>query len=50
MLTAPLTLDQIRHGLRTFTTSFYEAPGRLNVYDEHGMQHVYIAVRFAREE
>lgn len=30
-----LTLDQIRHGLRTFTTSFYEAPGRLNVYDEH---------------
>ncbi|HEX8298160.1 MAG TPA: cyanophycin synthetase, partial [Rubricoccaceae bacterium] len=31
----PLTLDQIRHGLRTFTTSFYEAPGRLNVYDEH---------------
>ena len=33
--TMPLTLDQIRHGLRTFTTSFYEAPGRLNVYDEH---------------
>ena len=31
----PLTLDQIRHGLRTFTTSFYEAPGRLNVFDEH---------------
>ena len=30
-----ITLDQIRHGLRTFTTSFYEAPGRLNVYDEH---------------
>ncbi len=32
---AGLTLDQIRHGLRTFTTSFYEAPGRLNVFDEH---------------
>ena len=30
-----LSLDQIRHGLRTFTTSFYEAPGRLNVFDEH---------------
>ncbi len=30
-----LTLDQIRHGLRTFSTSFYEAPGRLNVFDEH---------------
>ncbi len=30
-----LTLDQIRHGLRTFTTSFYEAPGRLNVFDDH---------------
>ena len=28
-------LDQIRHGLRTFSTSFYEAPGRLNVFDEH---------------
>ncbi|MEM1116635.1 MAG: cyanophycin synthetase [Bacteroidota bacterium] len=30
-----LSLDQIRHGLRTFSTSFYEAPGRLNVFDEH---------------
>ncbi len=30
-----LTLDHIRHGLRTFSTSFYEAPGRLNVFDEH---------------
>ncbi|HLA63052.1 MAG TPA: Mur ligase family protein, partial [Rhodothermales bacterium] len=28
-------LEAIRHGLRTFTTSFYEAPGRLNVFDEH---------------
>ena len=30
-----LSLDQIRHGLQTFTTSFYEAPGRLNVFDGH---------------
>src|SRR5690606_38650844 len=30
-----LSLDHIRHGLRTFSTSYYEAPGRLNVYDEH---------------
>ncbi|MDX1418594.1 MAG: cyanophycin synthetase [Rubricoccaceae bacterium] len=30
-----LTLDQIRHGLRLFATSYYEAPGRLNVFDEH---------------
>lgn len=30
-----LTLHQIRHGLQTFTTSFYEAPGRLNVHDGH---------------
>ena len=22
------SLDQIRHGLRTFSTSYYEAPGR----------------------
>ena len=30
-----LSLQQIRHGLQTFTTSFYEAPGRLNVFDGH---------------
>ena len=30
-----LSLDQIRHGLQTFSTSFYEAPGRLNVFDGH---------------
>jgi cyanophycin synthetase len=29
------TLEQIRHGLRTFTTSFFQAPGRCNVFDEH---------------
>lgn len=28
-------LDDIRHGLRTFTTSFFQAPGRMNVFDEH---------------
>ncbi|NNF57285.1 MAG: cyanophycin synthetase [Rhodothermaceae bacterium] len=30
-----ISLEQIRHGLRTFSTSYYEAPGRLNIYDEH---------------
>jgi cyanophycin synthetase len=28
-------LEAIRQGLRTFTTSFYQAPGRCNVFDEH---------------
>ncbi len=28
-------LEDIRNGLRTFHTSFYQAPGRLNVFDEH---------------
>ena len=28
-------LDNIRHGLRTFDTSFFQAPGRMNVFDEH---------------
>ena len=27
-------LDNIRHGLRTFDSSFFEAPGRTNVFDE----------------
>jgi cyanophycin synthetase len=30
-----IKLDQIRQGLRTFDTTFYQAPGRMNVYDEH---------------
>jgi cyanophycin synthetase len=30
-----LDLDNIRHGLRTFDTSFFQAPGRTNVFDEH---------------
>ncbi|MFV1980942.1 MAG: Mur ligase family protein, partial [Rhodothermia bacterium] len=29
------SLDDIRHGLKTFDTTFFQAPGRLNVYDEH---------------
>ncbi|XOV80507.1 MAG: cyanophycin synthetase [Aestuariibacter sp.] len=29
------SLDDIRQGLRTFNTSFFQAPGRLNVFDEH---------------
>jgi cyanophycin synthetase len=28
-------LDNIRHGLRTFDTSYFQAPGRMNVYDEY---------------
>jgi cyanophycin synthetase len=28
-------LDDIRHGLRTFDTSFFQAPGRMNVFTEH---------------
>jgi cyanophycin synthetase len=30
-----VTLEDIRHGLRTFDTSFFQAPGRANVYNEH---------------
>jgi cyanophycin synthetase len=29
-----VTLDQLRNGLRTFDTTFHEAPGRMNVYAE----------------
>jgi cyanophycin synthetase len=28
-------LEDIKHGLRTFDTTFFQAPGRLNVFDEH---------------
>jgi cyanophycin synthetase len=28
-------LEDIRNGLRTFHATFYQAPGRLNVFDEH---------------
>lgn len=27
--------DSIEQGLRTFTTSFFQAPGRMNIFDEH---------------
>jgi cyanophycin synthetase len=30
-----IKLETIRQGLRTFDTTFYQAPGRTNVYDEH---------------
>ncbi len=30
-----LKLDTIRQGLRTFDTTFFQAPGRMNVFDEH---------------
>jgi cyanophycin synthetase len=29
-----LDLEKIRHGLRTFDSTFFQSPGRLNVYDE----------------
>jgi cyanophycin synthetase len=28
-------VEDIRHGLRSFTPDFFQAPGRLNVYNEH---------------
>ncbi|MEM9300577.1 MAG: cyanophycin synthetase [Pseudomonadota bacterium] len=30
-----LSRENIEHGLRTFATSFFQTPGRMNVYDEH---------------
>lgn len=30
-----IKLDAIRQGLRTFDTTFYQAPGRMNVFNEH---------------
>jgi cyanophycin synthetase len=33
-----IDLDNIRHGLRTFDTSFFQAPGRTNVFDEHSFK------------
>jgi cyanophycin synthetase len=29
------SLEHLRQGLRTFTASFFQAPGRCNVFDEH---------------
>ncbi len=31
-----LRLDDIRQGLRTFDSSFFQAPGRMNIFDQHG--------------
>ncbi len=31
-------LDDVRHGLRTFTTAFHTAPGRLNVVESDGIK------------
>jgi len=30
-----ISLEHIRHGLRTFDSTFFQAPGRTNIYDEH---------------
>ncbi|ASG67609.1 cyanophycin synthetase [Francisella halioticida] len=30
-----MSLDDVRDGLRTFVTSFYQAPGRMNWFEEH---------------
>ncbi len=29
------SIEDIQHGLRTFNMTFFQAPGRMNVYDEH---------------
>lgn len=30
-----ISLEDIRHGLRTFDSTFFQVPGRMNIYDEH---------------
>ncbi len=30
-----ISLEDMRHGLRTFDSSFFQAPGRMNIYSEH---------------
>jgi cyanophycin synthetase len=30
-----ISLDHIRNGLRTFDSTFFQAPGRMNIFDEH---------------
>lgn len=30
-----IDLENIRHGLRTFDTTYFQAPGRMNIYSEH---------------
>ena len=29
------SIEDIRHGLRTFDSTFFQVPGRMNIYDEH---------------
>jgi cyanophycin synthetase len=36
-----MKLDAIRQGLRTFDTTFYQAPGRMNVFNEHPFKVVF---------
>ncbi len=33
-----LSLEDIRQGLRTFDATYFQAPGRLNIFDEHPFQ------------
>jgi cyanophycin synthetase len=33
-----IKVDNIQQGLRTFGTSFFQAPGRMNIYDEHSFK------------
>ncbi|MEM7082635.1 MAG: cyanophycin synthetase [Pseudomonadota bacterium] len=33
-----INLTNIQQGLRTFDTSFFQAPGRMNIYDEHAFK------------
>lgn len=30
-----VSLEDIRHGLQTFDTTYFQAPGRMNIFDEH---------------
>jgi len=30
-----VSLEDIRHGLRTFDSTYFQTPGRMNIYDEH---------------
>ncbi|MFZ5480594.1 MAG: cyanophycin synthetase [Myxococcota bacterium] len=34
-MAAGVSLEHVRQGLRTFDTTFFQAPGRLNVFDKH---------------
>ncbi|NKB38547.1 MAG: cyanophycin synthetase [Gammaproteobacteria bacterium] len=32
------SLEDIRHGLRTFSTNFFQSPGRMNIFDEYAFK------------